>query len=75
MLRLADPSGLVVTGQADATLHQRGLALREDRVLLTRARQGMIVFVPPGDPSDATRAPSFYDDTYQYLMGLGLADV
>jgi hypothetical protein len=35
----------------------------------------MIVFVPPGDPSDPTRAPSLYDDTYQYLMELGVADV
>jgi hypothetical protein len=35
----------------------------------------MIVFVPPGDPSDPTRAPSFYDDTYHYLIGLGVADV
>jgi hypothetical protein len=35
----------------------------------------MVVFVPPGDPSDPTRAPSFYDDTYQYLIGLGVADI
>jgi hypothetical protein len=45
------------------------------RVLLIRARQGVIVFVPSGDPSDPTRAPLFYDDTYQYLMGPGVADV
>jgi hypothetical protein len=43
-------------------------------VLLTRARQEMIVFVPPCDPSDPTRAPSFYGDTYPYLMGLGVAE-
>lgn len=45
------------------------------RVLLTRARQGMVIFVPPGDESDPTRAPAFYDDTYEYLVGLGVAAV
>lgn len=42
------------------------------RVLLTRARQGMVIFVPPGDSRDATRLPEFYDGTYQYLRGLGI---
>jgi DUF2075 family protein len=65
-------------GDAWTTIHKedrKRYLLNAYRVLLTRARQGMIVFVPPGDPSDPTRAPSLYDDTYQYLMGLGLADV
>lgn len=43
------------------------------RVLLTRARQGMVIFVPPGDPDDPTRQPTFYDETYEYLAGLGIA--
>ncbi|MEX0332156.1 MAG: DUF2075 domain-containing protein [Puniceicoccaceae bacterium] len=42
------------------------------RVLLTRARQGMVIFVPQGDPEDPTRNPEFYDSTYAYLMGLGI---
>ena len=42
------------------------------RVLLTRARQGMVIFVPPGDEADPTRQPGFYDGTYDYLAGLGL---
>lgn len=42
------------------------------RVLLTRARQGMVVFIPPGDSSDPTRSPSFYDSTFDYLKGLGI---
>jgi hypothetical protein len=42
------------------------------RVLLTRARQGMVVFVPPGDSSDPTRRPSHYDDTWRYLEAAGL---
>lgn len=42
------------------------------RVLLTRARQGMAIFVPPGDCEDPTRSPAFYDKTFEYLRGLGL---
>ncbi|HOX04423.1 MAG TPA: DUF2075 domain-containing protein [Candidatus Paceibacterota bacterium] len=42
------------------------------RVLLTRARQGMVIFVPPGEASDPTRSPAFYDSTFQYLTGLGI---
>lgn len=41
------------------------------RVLLTRARQGMVIFVPVGDPEDPTRPPQYYDDTYDYLVGCG----
>ena len=42
------------------------------RVLLTRARQGMIIVVPEGDATDPTRVPSFYDSTFEYLKGLDL---
>lgn len=42
------------------------------RVLLTRARQGMVVLVPEGLESDATRMPEYYDSTYHYLASLGL---
>jgi hypothetical protein len=41
------------------------------RVLLTRARQGMVIVVPQGDPEDPTRTPDYYDPTYQYLCQLG----
>lgn len=41
------------------------------RVLLTRARQGMIIVVPEGDPKDPTRDPNFYDPTFEYLSGIG----
>lgn len=40
------------------------------RVLLTRARQGMVIVVPKGDLADPTRDPSFYDPTFNYLRGL-----
>lgn len=42
------------------------------RVLLTRARQGMVVVVPEGDPEDATRVPAFYEGTYRYLREIGM---
>ena len=45
------------------------------RVLLTRARQGMVIFVPPGDDNDATRKPEFYDGTFEYLRELGVATI
>lgn len=45
------------------------------RVLLTRARQGMVVFVPPGDGRDATRPPEFYDTTFRYLRGIGIPEL
>ncbi len=41
------------------------------RVLLTRARQGMVIVVPSGDPQDATRFPEFYDSTFEYLKEIG----
>lgn len=40
------------------------------RVLLTRARQGMAIYVPEGDLSDNTRRPEYYDRTYDYLKSL-----
>lgn len=53
------------------------------RVLLTRARSGMIICVPTGNPNktasgfweDSTRLPEYYDGTYQYLKSLGLEEI
>lgn len=42
------------------------------RVLLTRARQGMVIVVPEGDEQDPTRKSEFYDPTYNYLKSIGL---
>lgn len=41
------------------------------RVLLTRARQGMVIVVSPGDSEDPTRNPLFYDATFEYLREIG----
>lgn len=45
------------------------------RVLLTRARQGMVIFVPPGSQEDPTRLPAMYDATFKYLSDLGLKEL
>ncbi|MCP5325906.1 MAG: DUF2075 domain-containing protein [Oceanospirillaceae bacterium] len=45
------------------------------RVLLTRARQGIVIFVPFGDESDQTRLPEFYDKTYDYLLSCGIPTI
>nr|WP_315017094.1 DUF2075 domain-containing protein [uncultured Campylobacter sp.] len=42
------------------------------RVLLTRARQGFIIFVPRGDEGDPTMNPKFYDGVYEYLCSIGI---
>lgn len=41
------------------------------RVLLTRARLGLVICVPSGTQDDKTRLPEYYDDTYEYLLSLG----
>jgi DUF2075 family protein len=41
------------------------------RVLLTRARQGLVIFIPEGDAEDATRPAAFYDGTAKFLSECG----
>lgn len=45
------------------------------RVLLTRARQGMVLVVPEGNPEDPTRSPAYYDSTYKYLKEIGIKEI
>ncbi len=45
------------------------------RVLLTRARQGMVIVVPEGNGEDHTRLPVFYDSTFEYLTGIGFEEI
>ena len=42
------------------------------RVLLTRARQGMVIFVPNGSDTDAARRSIWYDEIFRYLCEIGL---
>ena len=45
------------------------------RVLLTRARQGMVLCVPEGNSEDSTRLPEFYDGTYKYFRQIGIPEL
>jgi len=45
------------------------------RVLLTRARQGMVIFIPESSKIDHTRPKEFYDKTFEYLMEIGIEEI
>jgi len=49
----------------------RAYLVNSYRVLLTRARQGIVLFVPPGDDADLTRPPRPFDETAQFLASCG----
>jgi len=53
----------------------RNYLLNAYRVLLTRARQGIIIFLPEGDELDKTRLPEYYDGVYQYLKDIGIHEI
>ena len=62
-------------GSRWTTVHKqdrRQYLLNAYRVLLTRARQGMVIFLPNGDNADPTRSPALYDSTFKYLSAIGL---
>ena len=54
---------------------RRTYLINSYRVLLTRARQGMVIFVPRGNVADATRHPSLYDGTYKFLIAAGIREL
>ncbi len=58
-----------------AKVHKQRYLKNAYRVLLTRARQGMVIFVPEGDPEDGTRNREFYDGTYRYLLEAGIREI
>ena len=46
--------------------------LNAHRVLLTRARQGVVIFVPKGNARDHTRDPNWYNSLYEYFVSCGV---
>ena len=70
-------------GKSENSIERRKYMLNAYRVLLTRARMGMVICVPSGNgnttvggfPEDATRLPEFYNGTYEYLRSLGLEEL
>jgi Uncharacterized conserved protein (DUF2075) len=53
----------------------RRYLLNTYRVLLTRAREGLVIWVPAGDATDHTRPPSWFDSTAEYLKRCGLREI
>lgn len=72
-----------VNGQTESRRELQKYMLNAYRVLLTRARMGMVICVPAGNgnttvggfPEDATRLPQFYNSTFAYLKSLGLEEI
>jgi DUF2075 family protein len=72
-----------VTGDSESKQEKVKYMLNAYRVLLTRARAGMVICVPEGNPNktqsgfweDSTRLPEYYDGTYQYLKSIGIEEV
>lgn len=71
------------TGTSENKQELQKYMLNAYRVLLTRARAGMVICVPAGNPNktvsgfweDSTRLPEFYDGTYQYLRSIGIKEI
>ena len=71
------------TGKNEKEQEQMKYMLNAYRVLLTRARAGMVICVPKGNsnrtpsgfPEDNTRLPEFYNGTYEYLKSVGLKEI
>lgn len=72
-----------LTGNTENKQDQMKYMLNAYRVLLTRARAGMVICVPAGNPNktptgfweDSTRLPEFYDGTYRYLRSIGIEEI
>lgn len=70
-------------GSSETKKEQMKYMLNAYRVLLTRARSGMVICVPEGNPNktpsgfweDGTRKPEYYDGTYQYLKDIGIEEI
>lgn len=67
-LRAASPSQWRMIKRVEKQVYRRNAY----RVLLTRARHGMIIFVPKGDPRDPTLPPEEFESTAQYLLRCGV---
>jgi hypothetical protein len=57
------------------TPDSRRYLLNAYRVLLTRARQGMVLFIPEGSTTDATRLPEYYDEVHKFFRTVGIPEL
>ena len=53
----------------------RSYLVNSYRVLLTRARQGMVIYIPEGDDEDVTRPKYMYDGTFAFLKSIGIEEI
>ena len=53
----------------------RAFTLNRYRVLLTRARRGLAIWIPKGDPDDLTRDPARFDRVYEALRRAGVPEL
>ena len=68
---------------AEKNIESQKYMLNAYRVLLTRARQGMVICVPEGNnkttpegfPEDPTRLPEYYNQTFEYFKNLGIKEI
>ena len=71
-----DTSSFVGNKWTNMSSEEKKLYLKNTyRVLLTRARQGFIIFIPNGSSTDATRNPIYYNGTYSYLRSFGIEEI
>ena len=71
------------SGDSESKQEKLKYMLNAYRVLLTRARAGMIICVPEGNPNktksgfweDSTRLPEYYNGTYKYLKSIGIEEI
>ena len=61
--------------QTVADEQRKQFILNKYRVLLTRAREGIIIWIPEGDKTDITRLPEFYQETFDYLISCGIKSI
>ncbi len=72
-----------LTGKTESQQEQMKYMLNAYRVLLTRARSGMVICVPEGNPNrtpdgfweDSTRLPEYYNGIFQYLRNIGIREI
>lgn len=70
-------------GNTESKKELQKYMLNAYRVLLTRAREGMVICVPKGNPNktatgfweDSTRLPEYYDGTFEYLKAIGITEI
>lgn len=76
--KLKGTEWIKVSGDADPQVGADDNSMRiinKYRVLLTRFRKAMIIYVPKGSADDLTRKPADFDSIYHYIKNCGVKDL